>query len=125
MIRLVVFLGILSLGQFQLSAKITLPDILCSHMVLQQKMPVPIWGNADPKESIIISFKGQKKTITASDSGEWKVYLDPLSASFDPADLIIEGSNTIVLTDILVGEVLALCGTVKYAMDCATICSFR
>jgi sialate O-acetylesterase len=85
-------------------ATVTLPLVLSSHMVLQRDMPVPIWGAADSNETVKVTFRDQTKTTTADAQGKWMVKLDPLKPG-DPATLTIAGSNTITLTDVLVGEV--------------------
>ena len=86
-------------------AAVALPRVLSNHLVLQQNMAAPIWGTAAPGEQITVSFQGQKKTATADARGAWMVRLDPLKASAEPSALIVSGSNTITLSDILVGEV--------------------
>lgn len=95
----------LPLSIASVSGAVVLPPVLASHMVLQRDMPVPIWGTADPNETISVSFGAQKKAVTADAEGKWMVKLDPLQASADPAEMTISGSNSITLSDILVGEV--------------------
>ncbi len=86
------------------SADVKLPTVLGSHMVLQQGMPVPVWGWADDGEKITVTFAGQTKTTTAA-GGKWQVKLDALKASAKGSTLTIQGKNQIKLTDVLVGEV--------------------
>jgi len=38
------------------------------HMILQQDMPVPVWGWADPGEQVTVSIAGQKHSATARGS---------------------------------------------------------
>jgi sialate O-acetylesterase len=85
-------------------AAVTLPRVLSSHMVLQRDMPVPIWGSADPGERVTVSLRQQEKNTTADANGAWRVTLDPLQLG-EPTTLTVSGSNTIALTDVLVGEV--------------------
>ena len=86
-------------------AGITLPSVIGSHMVLQRGQPVPLWGWANPGEKISVSFAGQTKSATAGADGRWEVRLAPLPTSATPAELIVVGSETITLTNVLVGEV--------------------
>ena len=86
------------------TAKIKLPPVLSSHMVLQREMPVPIWGTAAPGEKITVSFRDQEKSATADAQGKWLVKLDPLTAG-GPDPLKIAGADTATLEDVLVGEV--------------------
>lgn len=96
---------ILMLGCFNASAEVVLPKILGHNMVLQCNKPVPIWGTAAAGEKVTIKFANQTKTITTDTTGNWKVMLDPMAASANPATLTISGTNTIKLHNILVGEV--------------------
>jgi sialate O-acetylesterase len=84
----------------------TVPHVFGDHMVLQEGMPVPVWGWGEPGEKITVTFAGQSKEATASaDTGRWEVRLDPLKVSAEPAEMSIAGSETVVFKDVLVGEV--------------------
>lgn len=75
------------------------------HMVLQQGLPVPIWGWAEPAEKIAVTLAGQTVRGVAKPDGTWWVTLAPLKAG-GPFDLQVEGgASRTVLTDVLVGEV--------------------
>lgn len=82
-------------------AKVTLPPILSSHMVLQRNIQVPIWGTADSGEAVTVKFRDQQKQTTADADGKWLIKLDPLKAG-GPDVLTV---NDITLDDVLVGEV--------------------
>jgi sialate O-acetylesterase len=85
--------------------EVTLPHVFSSNMVLQRDRPVPVWGWAQPGEKVTVEFGQQEKWATADASGAWSVRLGALAASADPANLTIAGSNRLVLTNVLVGEV--------------------
>lgn len=87
-----------------------LPDVLASSMVLQQKQAVPIWGTAEPGETVTVSFGKIKKTVIAGADGKWRVDLGKLEASSTPRTMTIVGKNTIELKDVLVGEVWLVSG---------------
>src|ERR1700754_2080998 len=91
-------------------AEVRLPDVIGSSMVLQRDKTVPIWGMADPGETIIVRFAGQTLKTTAGADGKWLVKLKPLRANATPTSLTIEGKNKIELKDILVGEVWLVAG---------------
>jgi DUF1680 family protein len=83
-----------------------MPHIFGNNMVLQRNAPVPIWGNAKPGASVTVRFNTQAKTTNANQQGLWRINLDPLEASADPATLIITSeSNIIRYRNVLVGEV--------------------
>ncbi len=83
----------------------------CDNMVLQRGMKVPVWGWRKPGDTITVEFAGQKRTAkagpsTGSGQARWTVWLDPLKASFEPAEMVIKvAGKTVVLKNILVGEV--------------------
>jgi sialate O-acetylesterase len=91
-------------------ANVSLPDVLSDGMVLQQNQKVPIWGTAEPGETITVKFAGKSKTATATADGKWMVKLDPMHANSAGSVMIISGKNTIELKDILVGEVWLVAG---------------
>jgi sialate O-acetylesterase len=91
-------------------ADVHLPDVIGSGMVLQQGSRVPIWGKADPGETVTVTFSGQKKSATADNDGKWLVRLSSLRASATPATMTIQGKNKLELNDILVGEVWLVAG---------------
>src|SRR5947209_10607639 len=71
--------------------------------VLQQGMPVPVWGTAAEGEKVTVSFQGQTAPTTARD-GRWRVTLKPLKAG-GPFTLTLRGENTVEVKNVLVGEV--------------------
>ena len=96
---------LLSLFSISAHAKILLPQILSSNMVLQRDKPINIWGFASPDEKIEVNFAGQKKQAITDKNGNWSVLLSPLKTSAQPQKMTILGTNKIELTNILVGEV--------------------
>ncbi|WP_426329490.1 sialate O-acetylesterase [Pedobacter sp. R-06] len=109
---------LLSLCPFSANAKILLPQILSSNMVLQRDKPINIWGFASPDEKVEVAFAGQKKQTITDKDGNWLVVLAPLKTSSKPQTMSINGSNKIELTNILVGEVWVCSGqsNMEYAM---------
>jgi sialate O-acetylesterase len=104
---------------FSAFAQLSLPKVIANNMVLQRNQPVPVWGYAKAGDEVVVSFnKQQKKTIT-DNSGNWKIMLDAMQASEIPGKLTISTtSNTIVLENILVGEVWLCSGqsNMEYTM---------
>lgn len=91
------------------SSSPTAPVLFSDGMVLQRDMPLPVWGRANPGESVAVSIASQTKSAVADGSGHWRVTLDPLVAG-GPLAMTIEGNNTITLSDILVGDVWVCAG---------------
>lgn len=90
--------------------EVRMPDVFGDSMVLQRDMKVPVWGKADPGETVVVKFQNQKLTVVADRDGVWRVSLKPLRESSVPAEMTIAGSNTIVFRDVLIGEVWLVSG---------------
>jgi sialate O-acetylesterase len=93
-----------------LFADVRLPSVIGDNMVLQQGMQIPIWGKADPCEQVVVKFGGGTRKATADANGKWEVKIGPFNVQKDGQDLIIDGNNTIVLKNVLVGEVWVCSG---------------
>ena len=101
-------LFVLLLGASQALAEVKLASPFTDHMVFQRDKKVPVWGTADPGESVTVEFVGQKKSVKAGADGKWRVNLDSLPASDESRTLTVTGSATkaaIKCDDVLVGEV--------------------
>src|SRR5437764_2913610 len=85
-------------------AAVKLPAVIGDHMAIQRDQAVPIWGWAEPGERVTVQLAGQQKTATAAADGKWRVQLDPLPAG-GPHEITIQGSNSLTIRDVLVGEV--------------------
>ena len=82
-----------------------LPAIFSDHMVLQQQMPIGVWGWAAPNEPIEVRLRAQRVSTTADAGGRWRVTLAPETAG-GPDELIVTGATASTrFTDVLVGEV--------------------
>lgn len=62
-------------------ANVTLPALISAHMVLQQGMPVRIWGRAEAGERVRVQFQGQRAGTAADAGGKSEVWFQPLKAA--------------------------------------------
>ena len=80
--------------------------IFSDHMVLQRELPVPIWGKGDVGKVVTVQFAGQSVKTMADPTGHWKVWLKPMKANSTGRELkISSGEDTVLIHDVLVGEV--------------------
>ena len=91
------------------AADVTLPSLLADHMVVQRGLPVHVWGMASPHENVAVTFRDEIKATTADELGRWSVYLAPGEAG-GPFQMTLKGTNTVVLNDVLVGDVWVASG---------------
>lgn len=94
----------------QASAEVRVPGIFSHNMVIQRDVPLPVWGTAEPGESITVSFRGNSETTTANGAGNWRVTLPKPSVTATPRTLRIAATNTLDFKNILVGEVWLCAG---------------
>ena len=79
-------------------------------MVLQAGKPVSLWGWAAAGDKVTVVFDGQEKETVAGDGGTWLLQLDALRPSSKGSVLLVsDGSTTLRIKDVLVGEVW-VCG---------------
>lgn len=86
-------------------SEILLGPLFSDHAVLQCDKPVPVWGRATPGEKIAVTFREETVQATTDAQGRWMVYLPPMTATAEPAEMIVAGSETIRVQDVVVGEV--------------------
>ena len=86
-------------------ANVSLPHVFGDHMVLQRGQPIPVWGQAESGETVAVRFAGRERQARADNAGHWRVDLPACDASFEPQDLVVSGTNTLTLHDVLVGDV--------------------
>src|SRR5439155_17749093 len=88
-------------------------------MVLQRRMPDPVWGLASPGEQVTVSINDQTKTATADANGRWQVTLDRMEAD-GPYDLTVSARNTLVIHDVMIVEVWVASGQSNMLIDAPT-----
>jgi len=92
---------------FNSFAIIRVPPIIGSNMVLQQNTKANLWGWCDASERFVItcSWKTTADTVNGPNSGKWKASINTPAAG-GPYTITIKGrANTIVLENVLIGEV--------------------
>ena len=102
-----------------LAAAVRPAAVFTSHAVLQQGRPVPVWGTADAGEKVTVRFADQSVATTAGAEGRWRVDLAPLAASATGRPLVIAGTNTVTLENVVVGEVWLASGQSNMAWNLA------
>jgi sialate O-acetylesterase len=103
----------------KLFATIRLPPIMSNNMVLQQNSQATLWGWSDPSERFTIScsWKTAVDSVTAFNSGKWKIKIGTPAAG-SPYSITIKGrTNTIILENILIGEVWICSGQSNMEMS--------
>ena len=104
-----------------LRAEPVLPHLFSDHMVIQRETEIHIWGWADAGEMVSVSLGiGSGQAATDLD-GHWRVILPAMRAG-GPFTLTVRGKKTIVVRDVMLGEVWVASGqsNMTYALSGAT-----
>ncbi len=112
-----------SLCTYTLShAAVRLPGFFGDHMVLQQESEIPVWGWCDPGEEIRVTLDGNEATTSGDSSGTWRIALPAMFAQTEPLTLRVEGTNTLEINDVLIGEVWLCSGqsNMEWTVDRST-----
>ena len=87
-------------------AKVTMPKLFQSGMVVQRGKLIPVWGHADAGETVTVRFNKKVYQATADADGRWRVDLPKMKAG-GPYQLTV---NDQTIDNILVGDVWLLSG---------------
>lgn len=93
-----------------LRADVKLPAIFSADMVLAKSAETPVWGWADPGETVEITLDGKNARVTAGTDGRWRTALDLSSSAQGPFEMIVNGKNRIAIPNVVVGEVWVASG---------------
>ena len=92
-------------------AEVKLPAIFGDHMVLQQQTDAAIWGTANPGKTVSVTTSWDKKSYStrAGSDGSWKLKVKTPYAG-GPYDITISDGSTLVLKNVMIGEVWVCSG---------------
>jgi len=111
MMKKILFFCIALMSMSLAEAKVSLPQLFQSGMVLQRGKMIPVWGKADAGELVTVTFNKKLFSTTADADGHWRVDLPKMKAG-GPYMLEVRGEKSEVreITDILIGDVWLLSG---------------
>ncbi len=93
-----------SLPILSVCAQLQLPALFSDNMVLQQGVPIPLWGWANEGEVVTVKFRGQ--TVSAKTHNlKWSLTLGELKAGGPDTLTITAKAQVLQFTNVLVGEV--------------------
>lgn len=88
-------------------AVVVMPSVFRNGMVLQQRSEVLVWGKAAPHQKVKVKPSWSKKTYVTSSLADstWSVRVSTPVASFEHYTMSVTSGETILIDDILIGEV--------------------
>ncbi len=107
--NLTLLLALLFVGSLA-QAQLTIPPFFNCNMVLQQGIPIPVWGWASKGEKISVTFNNKTVTTKAGKDGKWMVSLQSMNYG-GPYKMTIKGKKEMrTIENILIGEVWVCSG---------------
>lgn len=86
------------------NSKPFLHPLFSDNMVLQRDTPDPVWGWTVPGRTVTVKVSGRTSTAVAGADGKWMTRVGPFPAG-GPYTLTVSGPQTVVLRNILMGDV--------------------
>lgn len=101
----VFFGGLAFLSPHLARSEIRLHPIFSDQAVLQQDVPIPVWGGGtEEMGKVTVSLAGQTRT-TEVKGGRWRVDFAPISASMQPTELKVVSEGQEYKRKVWIGEV--------------------
>lgn len=90
-------------------AKIKLPALVGSNMVLQREREVNLWGEASPSKKVTVttSWDGRKYTTQSDSDGKWLLKVSTPAAG-GPYTIRISDGDPVTLENVMVGRSVGL-----------------
>lgn len=94
------------------SAKVVLPKVLASNMVVQQNSEIEIWGKAEANKrvTVVVSWSKSKFKTQADDKGDWSVKVATPKGSYDKHTISISDGEELRLENVMIGDVWVCVG---------------
>jgi len=87
------------------TGKVKLPSNISDNMLIQRNRPVKLWGWAEKKENVSISFNSRTEKTKTDKHGIWEITLPPMSFGWTYSMIIQGKDNEIILNNILIGDI--------------------
>jgi len=87
-------------------------------MVLQQNTSAKLWGWGEPAEKLLVttSWNNRTDSLKVDENGKWIISI-PTPVAGGPYNITLKGHNTIVLQNVLIGEVWICSGQSNMEMN--------
>ena len=90
-------------------SQVTLSPLFNCNMVLQQGIPIPVWGRASPGEKVTVTLDKNVVSIRTGNDGKWRVNLPKMNYG-GPFKMTIKGKDVHTFGNVMIGEVWVCSG---------------
>ena len=95
---------------FSVITSLSISRFFSSHMVLQQGVPLTVWGQSPPFETIQVTLADAEASACADSAGDWEAVLPPQGAGGPHILRVRSASGSLDFEDVWIGEVWLLAG---------------
>jgi len=96
-------------------------SVFQNHAVLQRHQPIPVWGTGKPGVTVRVRLADQEAVTKVDNAGRWLLRLQPMPEGGPHSLTATDGSTTVELNDILIGEVWLCSGQSNMAWKISQI----
>jgi len=93
------------LAMFSEAQQLKMASVFGDHMVIQRDIHVPVWGTASPGQIVQVTMAGYTIPAPVAEDSTWMVRIPKLNAGGPHKMIVSSGHDTLVLNDVMVGEV--------------------
>jgi sialate O-acetylesterase len=84
---------------------LNISPLISSGMVIQQGLPIPVWGKAEPGAELAVTFLGKTYRARAGEYGAWRTLLDSQNPGGPYTLEICANADSLIIEDIYIGDV--------------------
>jgi sialate O-acetylesterase len=99
--------------------EVTLHALFSKNAILQRDKPLPVWGWADVGENVTVTLGAQSASTRAGADRRWRVTLAAQPLCKTAMTLVVKGTNTLEVPNILLGDVWLCSGQSNMTMPMA------
>ena len=93
-------------SNLEINQGLELPSIFSDNMVLQQNFDTSFWGKSKSNETVSVKGSwGEESSVKSDQKGDWELKLSTPKAGGPYTVTIQTSNNSILLNDIMIGEV--------------------
>ena len=89
------------------------------NMVLQRNKPIKFFGTVSVCANVSIDFNGMSRTVCADSNGKWEIEFPPMKEDTHLTVTAVSGHDTVILTNVAIGEVWLAGGQSNMEFDLA------
>ncbi len=97
--------GLVTLASGISVSALELASHLSPHCVLQRDASIPVWGKAEPSQTVTVELAGQQRSSQADANGVFEVTFQPMKAMESTSLVVSAGKDKLTVENVAIGDV--------------------